>query len=110
MTPGKLAAQAGHAYTNSLLTYLESDPYRWCEYEQPGNIGTKICLQAKHVWHILKIKKQLEDLNIPHSLITDSGHVMLPRFDGSPIVTALGIGPVEPEKIRHITKKLRLVQ
>ena len=107
MSPGKLAAQAGHAYTNSLLTYLESNTNR---YEQPGQIGTKICLKAKHVFHLFKIKKQLEDLNIPHSLITDSGHILLPVFDGMPIVTAIGIGPVEPEKIKHITKKLRLVQ
>ena len=108
MTPGKLAAQAGHAYTNSLLTYIESLGTNPQLYERPGNIGTKICLRAKNLGQIYKIRDQLESLDIPHSLITDSGHIMPPMFDGSPIVTAIGIGPVDPDKIRNITRKLQL--
>lgn len=35
---------------------------------------------------------------------------MPPFFDGSPIVTALGIGPATREQIKKITKKFQLVK
>jgi hypothetical protein len=35
---------------------------------------------------------------------------MPPTFDGSPIITAVGIGPVERAKARAFTKQLRLLQ
>lgn len=110
MPPGKLASQAGHAFTNTLLKSLETDRATANHYEQTdGNIGTKICLKAKSLHKILEIQKQAVELGINNQLIVDSGHIMLPYFDGNPIVTALGIGPLTKEQA-HFLRKLELVK
>lgn len=109
MTPGKMAAQAGHAYTNTLLSALLENPRLALDYETPGQIGTKICLQAKNLEQLLSIKEQAEAAGFPCQLITDSGHIMLPHFTGEPIVTALGIGPITKEQGKPILKKLKMV-
>lgn len=45
------------------------------------------------------------------AVITDSGHVMAGTpFDGTPIVTALGLGPATREEVRHIVQRLPLVR
>lgn len=105
MSAGKLSAQAGHAFLNA---YLQTNNDITSEYQKDG-IGTKICLKAKNLNSLLKIEGKLKVANIPYSLIVDSGHVMPPFFDGSPIVTAIGIGPVYPSKIKNIIKRLKLV-
>lgn len=109
MPPGKLAAQAGHAYTNSYLKALEDDPQLATSYETYGSIGTKVCLKAKNLEQLLHAQFKAEELGIPHSLITDSGHVLPPHFDGSPIITALGIGPYSSDQIKLITRKFNLL-
>jgi peptidyl-tRNA hydrolase len=102
MTPGKIAAQAGHAYLNAYL--LNPIP----DYQSDG-LGTKVCLCAPDEYALLRLKQELDDLSIPNSLIIDSGHVMPPFFDGSPVVTALGFGPVTKDKVFHLTGKLKLL-
>lgn len=110
MTPGKLAAQAGHAYTNTLLASLSKNPTSTLEYETPGNIGTKICLQANSLEHLLYLHERAEAQAIPCQLITDSGHIMPPNFTGEPIVTALGIGPIDAKAAKPLLGNLRLVK
>lgn len=109
MSPGKLASQAGHAYLNSYLKCLEADPQLAQEYQGYSGIGTKVCLKATLpkilAAHELAIKQ-----GIPCDLIIDSGHIMLPYFNGDPIITALGIGPVLRQDIRHITKRFQVVK
>lgn len=102
MTTGKLAAQAGHAYLNAYL----QNPIP--EYHSDG-LGTKVCLVAPNEHALLRLKQQLDQDLIPNSIIIDSGHVMPPHFDGSPIITALGFGPVTRDKIQHLTSKLKLL-
>jgi len=109
MPAGKLAAQAGHAYTNTLLTALLANPRLALDYESPGVIGTKICLRAKNLEQLLQAKEQAEAAGYPCQLITDSGHILLPHFTGDPIVTALGIGPITKEQARPILNKFKLV-
>ena len=110
MSPGKLAAQAGHAYTNTLLKALAINSNIVDHYETVDQIGTKVCLEAKDLNQILIAHEKAMHLGIPCSLITDSGHVMLPHFDGNPIVTALGIGPTTKDQVKNITKKFNLVR
>jgi peptidyl-tRNA hydrolase len=105
MPPGKLAAQAGHAFLES---YLNSDPSIQTEYRQDG-VGTKITLRARHLDDILWAQFMCEQECLSHAIIVDEGHVMPPHFDGSPIITAIGIGPYRREDISHITDKFRLV-
>lgn len=102
MTPGKLAAQAGHAYLNAYL----QNPIP--EYQSDG-LGTKVCLSVPDEYALLRLKQKLEKHKIPTSLITDSGHVMPPHFDGSPVITALGFGPATKDEVYYLTRKLKLL-
>jgi len=105
MTPGKIASQAGHAY---LQSFLKADRDIQLAYHADG-IGTKIALQSRAFYDLLWAQHLCVQKGLPHALIVDSGHVMLPHFDGSPIVTALGIGPVRRAEIGHITDRFKLL-
>ena len=109
MSPGKLASQAGHAYLNSFLKCLAADPQLAQEYQGYSGTGTKVCLQAP--LHKLNTAwEQALELGIPCDMIIDSGHVMLPHFNGDPIITALGIGPILRKDIHRITKRFKVVK
>jgi len=107
MTAGKAAAQLGHAFVNSLLNAHLSNPTIIKNYQADG-LGTKVCLLANSLHELEIAYNQAKDQNLPCSLITDSGHVHLPDFDGSPVVTALGIGPCTRNEIGKIIKKFKL--
>ncbi len=102
MPPGKMVAQAGHAF---LEAYLASDPERAHDYRSTS-VGTKVVLTGS-LLQLQNAAFECERLGIPHSLIEDSGHVCPPDFDGSPVVTALGIG-IDPEAGR-VTKRFQLM-
>ena len=106
MDTGKISSQAGHAY---LGAFIAADPSLQKEYhsEFPTHPGTKVCLGAKHLHHLLKAKEQAEAAGIPTYLVTDSGCENF--FDGKPIITALGLGPASRDSIKHITKRFNLV-
>lgn len=109
MSPGKMAAQAGHAFLESYEVVRIRDPDRAAEYHN-GSHGTKVVLGAKDLTTLLDIYERAKVEGLPTVLITDSGHVMPPHFDGSPIVTAVGIGPVKRNEIHHTTKRLQVVR
>lgn len=102
MPPGKLAAQAGHAFVEA---YLASSSQEATEYRS-DSVGTKVVLQGR-LPDLLTAADRCEREGIPHALIEDSDHVMPPHFDGSPIVTALGVG-LSPDASR-ITKTFKLL-
>jgi PTH2 family peptidyl-tRNA hydrolase len=106
MTPGKLSAQTGHAYTGTLETCRKIDPGRIDDY----NNGTKVALGAKNLDALLRAYDACITEGIPCELITDAHHIMLPHFDGSPIITALGIGPVTRSEGHHITKRFQIIK
>jgi peptidyl-tRNA hydrolase len=107
MTAGKAAAQLGHAFVNSLLEAQQSNPTIIKNYQADG-LGTKVCLIADHLHQLEQAYLEAKEQNLPCSLIIDSGHIHLPDFDGSPVVTALGIGPCTKEEIGKILKKFKL--
>jgi PTH2 family peptidyl-tRNA hydrolase len=107
MPTGKLAAQAGHAFLNSYLECVQLNPRRARLY-QKGGLGTKVTLEGS-VTDIRALVKLAKANGWPHSLIIDSGHVMPPHFDGNPIMTALGIGPLTREEAKAL-KHLSLVK
>lgn len=73
-------------------------------------MGTNVCLKSKNLSQILRARDAALEAGLPCALIVDSDHVMLPHFDGSPIVTALGIGPCTREQVHHITRKFSVYQ
>ncbi|MEP3665818.1 MAG: peptidyl-tRNA hydrolase [Roseibium sp.] len=97
MSEGKANAQAGHAYVDALLHSLDHpDPAisaRAGAYKalRPG---TKICLDGGTEARFFSLIERLRLENIPHVVITDRDHIEPPHFDGSPVVTAIGIGPL----------------
>lgn len=109
MPSGKLSAQSGHAYTDSLFNCLEIDKDRAYAYRNNGNGGSKVTLKCKNLNQLERALMECKEAGIPHALITDRNHILPPHFDGSPIITALGLGPCTKEEAKHITKRFRCV-
>lgn len=105
MPSGKAASQAGHAF---LDTYLTAPATLRAAYHADG-MGTKIVLIAADEVALRALHERAISLQIPSALITDSNHVMPPHFDGSPIVTALGLGPAARDQALPITEGLKLM-
>lgn len=93
MSPGKAASQAGHAFKLATYQILKTHPEQFEKYLD-NSIGTNVCLVAKNLDQILKLQRECQDLGLNSVLIEDEGHIHPPHFDGSPIITALGIGPI----------------
>ena len=111
MPPGKLSAQAGHAYTDALWACFDEDPETALSYRRNNAIGgSKVTIKAKNLGQLERAQRECQEAGIPHALITDRDHILLPHFTGEPIVTALGIGPCTKEQCRHITKRFQAVQ
>ncbi len=109
MSSGKLAAQAGHAFLDAFLQCHERDPPIARTYLGDGH-GTKIALVAPTLDKLLWAYEQAQIHNISCALIADSGHIHPPHFDGSPVITALGIGPITRDRIKFLTKHFALVR
>jgi PTH2 family peptidyl-tRNA hydrolase len=109
MPPGKLSAQTGHAYSDVLDLAKMHYPDRAQNYRNPEKGGSKVTLKAKNAHQLIKAYESLIDEGIPAVLIVDQHHVMPPHFDGSPVITALGIGPCTQSEVKSITKKFQCV-
>ena len=109
MPAGKLSAQSGHAYTDALFDCLDRDPDRALAYRHGGSGGSKVTLKAKNEYALRRAHAEAVEAGLPCALIIDAIHVLPPHFDGSPIVTALGIGPCTRAEARHIAKRFQCV-
>lgn len=105
MTAGKAASQAGHAFLDSFLT---APPDIIQTYLADG--GTKIVLSVPDEKTLCDLYYKARTAKLPCAMVVESEHIMPPSFDGSPIVTAVGIGPVDRAAARHITKGYGLMK
>lgn len=105
MPPGKLSAQAGHAYTDALATALKDDPTRFNNYRDDTKGGSKVTMKSKNESQLIKAYNLAKEAGLPCSIVVDREHVLPPDFDGSPIITALGIGPCTQAEAKSITKR-----
>lgn len=110
MSAGKLSAQAGHAYDDSIRKAQETHPESCERYRDGISGGSKVTLEAKNVNALIKAYNQARLDGLPCAIIVDQNHVMPPNFTGDPIITALGIGPVTKAESSHILKKFRCVK
>lgn len=104
MSAGKAAAQAGHAFLGALSaangTSFSDDAAAYLQ-EAPG---TKVVLGGSLI-DIERLADRLSRAGIPSFLVVDEGHIAPPDFDGSPIVTALGIAPLRRSlSRRHLAR------
>lgn len=105
MTAGKAASQAGHAFLDSFLT---ASPDLTRAYLADG--GTKIVLTVPDERALCDIFHKAKLAALPCAMVIEQDHIMPPSFDGSPIPTAIGIGPIERSRARALTKGLPLMR
>ncbi|MBK1670680.1 hypothetical protein CKO28_21915 [Rhodovibrio sodomensis] len=105
MPPGKAAAQAGHAFAASLLAAVDLDPELLPVLQARSITRVVLCAGDLAALHVLHARARASGL--PAALFEDRGHVLPPDFDGTPIATALGIGPCCRSAARPITRGLR---
>ncbi|MGY8607445.1 peptidyl-tRNA hydrolase [Gluconobacter cerinus] len=110
MPAGKLASQASHASRLSLLHFIRDNPHRLAEFIDSNVAGSMVVLRAKNLAALEKAHLQATNAGLPTAMFTDSGHVLLPHFDGSPVTTAVAIGPARREDMRPMTKKFQVVK
>lgn len=104
MPPGKMAAQCGHAFQGALAAARKLEPSIDSLYTGTGE-GTKIILYARNLGQLLRAYRECTAAEFPCHLVIDRRHLLPPHFDGKPIITALGIGPVYRDQLQHIAKR-----
>ncbi len=109
MPAGKLSAQAGHAYTDCLFEAYRTNPDLVSIYRNPSTGGSKVTLKAKNLNKLLAAYNEAIQSGIPCAAIVDQAHILPPHFDGSPIITAIGLGPCTKAQCEHITRKFNCV-
>lgn len=111
MKPGKLASQACHAAKNCVLLASRRDPALLRVYQGPDEIGTQIILKGKNEGALRRAYEAAQEAGLITNLVIDKNHIIPgTAFDGSPIVTALGIGPCTQEQAHAITKRFSAVE
>ena len=114
MRKGKMVAQGAHAslsiFTKRINTNtgaapveinLTEDMEEWLQ----GSF-TKICLYVNSEADLMSLYNRAKVGGFLTSLITDKG---LTEFNNIPTRTCIAIGPVEKEKVKHLTENLKLL-
>lgn len=104
-----MSAQAGHAYGDVLNLAEKQSPGLTSSYRDRNKGGSKVTLKSKNLNHLLRAYQEALAAGIPAVVIVDQEHVLPPSFDGSPIITAIGIGPCTQAQARDITKRFQCV-
>ena len=109
MSPGKMAAQTGHAFLDTYDLCRKEYPDRAAQYHD-GCHGTKVVLGVRDLAELEAVFERCKAAGLPTTKVVDSGHVLLPHFDGGEVVTCVGVGPVLRNESHHITGQLKLVR
>jgi PTH2 family peptidyl-tRNA hydrolase len=103
MTPGKIAAQCGHATLACYKALTKKNSKLVRHWEVTGQ--TKIALKVSSEEEILELEAIAKSLNLCARSIQDAGRTQVEA--GSR--TVLGIGPAPVELINQVTGHLRLL-
>jgi len=105
-----MCAQVAHAARLSLLRYLQHNPDRLNEFLAKNSVGTLVVLEAANLHDLNNLSVRATRHDLPWGLFVDSGHVLPPYFDGSPVPTALAIGPAVKSEIKPLVRLYRCVK
>ena len=100
LSKGKMAAQAAHASTDSLIKSHKDDIHAWKDQGMK-----KVSLSVEDEKELLKLRQDAEDAGLIVSIIADAGRTEL----APGTVTAVGIGPDDENKIDRVTGHLKLI-
>ncbi|KAH9015014.1 peptidyl-tRNA hydrolase 2 [Lactarius pseudohatsudake] len=103
MSPGKIAAQCGHATLACYKALVKKNPKLVRHWEVTGQ--AKIALKASSEEEILELEAIAKSLNLCARSIQDAGRTQVEA--GSR--TVLGIGPAPVELVNQVTGHLRLL-
>lgn len=101
LPPGKMAAQAGHAF---LTAWRQSDPTIARLYADAMQV--KIVLLAPDLATLERIETKAKQRGVPSALIIDAARTILPE----PTVTVLGLGPMTKTDSNALTRGLKLLE
>jgi len=122
MRKGKMIAQGAHASMKVIFDRMSP----WETFDEDGNIierslrlrpnspmnkwingiFKKIVVGAENLQELTEAYQAAKQAGIPCSIIEDAG---LTEFGGQITITAVAIGPDDPEKIDKITEKFKLL-
>jgi PTH2 family peptidyl-tRNA hydrolase len=104
LSPGKMAAQAGHASLSTVAAAGGFGAERVQKYMSEGQ--TKISVQAPDEAALRAILDKAQMRKLPCALIQDAGHTEVPTGT----VTVLGLGPVTRAEAASLTGYFPLVR
>ncbi len=104
MTTGKAASQAGHAFIDS---FRSAPPDAQRAYTDDG--GTKVVLTVPDEQALCSLMRKLRVSGVPCEMVIEQDHVMLPHFDGTPVPTSIGVGPLRRSEARRLLRGLPLM-
>lgn len=102
LSPGKLAAQVGHAAVDCALKAKRHQPDEFEAWYEEGQ--KKVVVKAENERALFELKLAAERAGLTTALIADAGHTELPPGT----VTVLGIGPGNEATLDKVTGHLAL--
>ena len=102
MGKGKIAAQVGHACVLGAEHVRKSNP-DW--FSQWWSGQEKIVVKVSSLKELEKIKRDVIELDLPWSEVTDAGHTQI----APGTLTCISIGPAPENLIDKITSELSLL-
>ncbi len=102
LSPGKLAAQVGHASVDCALKAMRHQPDAFRAWLDDGQ--KKVVLKAASLADLYAIKVAAERAGLTTALIADAGHTELEPGT----ITVLGVGPGRELDVDKVTGHLSL--
>jgi peptidyl-tRNA hydrolase, PTH2 family len=102
LSPGKLAAQVGHAAVDCALKAKRHQPDRFDLWYEEGQ--KKVVVKADSEQALFEIKLAAEKAGLTTALIRDAGHTEL----APGTITVLGVGPGREIDVQKVTGHLPL--
>jgi PTH2 family peptidyl-tRNA hydrolase len=102
LSPGKLAAQVGHAAVDCAMKAMKHQKSAFDAWYQAGQ--GKVVVKCEKLDDFYRLKLEAERAGLTTALIADAGHTEIPAGT----ITVLGIGPGRAADVDKITGKLSL--